>query len=92
MVDTAIKDGQNLFDALSVEEMKDFIRMGHEGGMVVALAGSITQEHESVLKEINPDVIGVREAVCGGPDRHSAISVEKTKAFIKLFQEEGVHA
>ena len=90
MVDTAIKDGKNLFDALSTEEIREFIEQGHEAGLRVALAGSIKSEHASRLLELKPDIIGVRGAVCEGKDRKTRISAEKTRTFVQLFHAEPV--
>lgn len=85
MVDTAIKDGKGLFDALSVEEIQCFIEEGHRAGLRVALAGSIKAEHSELLLELNPDIIGVRGAVCEGVDRKTRISPQKTEQFVSLF-------
>ena len=82
MVDTAIKDGKTLFDALTFEEIDEFVTAGHEAGMKVALAGSIGVDHAPTCFRLNPDVIGVRGAVCEGPDRHTKISPEKTREFV----------
>ena len=87
MVDTAMKDGKNLFDAMSLEEIHEFIRQGQEAGMKVALAGSLKAEHAAILLELNPDIIGVRGAVCEGKDRKTRISPEKTRRFIPIFHD-----
>lgn len=86
MVDTAIKDGKTLFDAMSIEELKEFVQAGQEAGMKVALAGSIGHQHAAYLEEIAPDIIGARGACCEGSDRTSSISVERTRAFVNLFR------
>jgi uncharacterized protein (UPF0264 family) len=81
MVDTAVKDGRATFDFMSEQDLKDFISLGHNFGMEVALAGSIDFLHLELLKRLDPDIIGVRGIVCGG-DRRSAIRadlVEKLK-------------
>src|SRR6185437_5016618 len=49
MVDTAIKDGATLFDALTFEEIRQFINDAHKAGMKVALAGSVRTEHMDAL-------------------------------------------
>jgi hypothetical protein len=85
MVDTAIKDGATLFDALTLDEIETFIREGQAAGMRVALAGSLKAEHAAVLFELQPDIIGVRGAVCEGTDRKTAISPEKTRQFVQMF-------
>ena len=92
MVDTAIKDGKTLFDVLTLNEINNFVNMAKEANLLVALAGSIKAHHTEELLNIQPDIIGVRGAVCEGPDRHSKISVEKTKSFIKLFRDDTVKA
>jgi uncharacterized protein (UPF0264 family) len=81
MVDTAVKDGRATFDFMSEQDLKDFISLGHNFGLEVALAGSIDFLHLELLKRLDPDIIGVRGIVCGG-DRRSAIRadlVEKLK-------------
>lgn len=87
MVDTAIKDGSTLFDALSIDEIQEFIGRGHERGLRVALAGSIKFDHCDVLTKLRPDIIGVRGAVCEGTDRKTKISAEKTDRFVALFHQ-----
>ena len=92
MVDTAIKDGGTLFDALSFEEIREFVAQGHQAGLRVALAGSIKTEHASLLVELTPDIIGVRGAVCEGKDRKTMISPEKTRKFVQLFHAKATEA
>jgi len=64
MVDTAIKDGKNLFEFMSKEEVERFIELAHKFGMFCALAGSLSWHHLEILKELKPDIIGVRTMVC----------------------------
>ncbi len=81
MVDTAVKDGRPTFDFMSEQDLRDFIALGHDSHLEVALAGSIGFAHLEMLKRLKPDIIGVRGIVCGG-DRNSAIRadlVEKVK-------------
>jgi (5-formylfuran-3-yl)methyl phosphate synthase len=85
MVDTAIKDGQTLFDNMSFDELRRFVNQARNAGLAVALAGSLTWEHSERLFELNPMLIGVRGAVCTGRDRMAAISPEKTRRFIAHF-------
>jgi len=86
MVDTAIKDGKTLFDNMTVDELKRFVRESQEAGMLVALAGSIKTKHAELLMEIHPDVIGVRGAVCeDSTNRRTRISPQKTNEFVELF-------
>jgi len=92
MVDTALKDGKTLFDNMTFDEIKRFITDGKEAGLVVALAGSIKFEHADVLFALDPHLIGVRGAVCGGPDRKTAICPDKTRRFVEYFHSRGASA
>lgn len=85
MVDTAIKDGTSLFDHMSVDDIKKFVNLAKDNGLMVALAGNIGWSHIEMLKTISPDIIGVRSIVCEG-DRSSMI---KRELVVKLM--EAVH-
>jgi uncharacterized protein (UPF0264 family) len=66
MVDTGIKDGRTTLEFLSVEELKTFVSESKAQGLETALAGSFKFEDIPAIKEIEPDIIGVRGIVCGG--------------------------
>ncbi len=75
MVDTAIKDGKSTFEFMSEAEIGEFVSLGHDFELEVAIAGTIKFEDLELLKRVAPDIIGVRGAVCGG-DRSSQIREE----------------
>lgn len=75
MVDTGIKDGRSTFEFLTEDELKEFVSSARKLGLQTALAGTIKFEDMPLLKEISPDIIGVRGCVCGG-DRDSTIKKE----------------
>ena len=81
MVDTAVKDGRPTFDFMSEADLRQFIDLGHDEGLEVAIAGSIAFGHLELLLKLQPDIIGVRGIVCGG-DRRSAVQ-EKLVAKLK---------
>lgn len=64
MVDTAIKDGKNLFEFMNTDALEKFIESARERGMFCALAGSLSWDHLEILKDLKPDIIGVRTMVC----------------------------
>ena len=86
MLDTAIKDGKTLFDALTLDEMREFVDLAKDGGLMVALAGSVKKEHIEALVDIRPDIVGVRGAVCDGGDRTNGITRDKVEAFMAYFR------
>lgn len=69
MLDTAVKDGKNLFSFLNLDELKEFTQRAHNSGIRVALGGSLTKEHIQPLSEIGVDIIGIRGAACRNSDR-----------------------
>jgi (5-formylfuran-3-yl)methyl phosphate synthase len=83
MVDTAFKDGKTLFDALSSQEIADFVGQGHEARLQVALAGSVRFEHLDELRRVKADVVGVRGCVCRANNRLSRIDAELVSQFVK---------
>ncbi len=64
MIDTAIKDGKTLFDHMEMVELEEFIEESRKKPLFCALAGGIKGTHTTALRELNPDIIGVRTAVC----------------------------
>jgi uncharacterized protein (UPF0264 family) len=78
MVDTGIKDGKSTFEFMSNDDLQRFIDLAHENRLSCALAGSIKFEDIPLLKELKPDIIGVRGMVCGG-DRSERIKAELVK-------------
>lgn len=82
MLDTFIKDGKNLLDALSEKEITEFVAEAHKYGLKVALAGSVRAEHMPFLAATGVDVVGVRGAVCSSNDRSTSINPAKCREFI----------
>lgn len=89
MVDTAVKDGKNLFDYMDLETISKFTSQIHSYGLKSALAGSVKEEHLKSLSELGCDVVGVRGAACIGGDRNSGIihrdAVARLKQMIENF-------
>ncbi len=71
MLDTYIKDDKGLFDFLSVKQLLQFKNLANNLNLEVALAGNLRKDTISKIKEISPDLIGVRSAVCEGFDRQN---------------------
>jgi (5-formylfuran-3-yl)methyl phosphate synthase len=82
MLDTFIKDGKNLLDALSEAELAEFVREAHAVNLKVALAGSVRAEHMPFLASTGVDVVGVRGAVCSSYDRSTTINPAKVREFL----------
>jgi uncharacterized protein (UPF0264 family) len=73
MLDTYVKDGKGLFDFLEVDQLKLFKDKAKELGLDVALAGNLRKDSLPKIREIKPDIIGVRSMVCEGFDRNNGM-------------------
>ncbi len=69
MLDTAVKDGKNLFDFQSSEQLKVFVDLAHQRGLGVALAGALRAQDLPVICKLGADFAGLRGAVCSTSNR-----------------------
>jgi uncharacterized protein (UPF0264 family) len=69
MLDTATKDGKNLFDYLTVGQLKKFVQSAHDFGLKAALAGSLRKQDLPVVYGLGADIAGLRGAACTNSDR-----------------------
>jgi hypothetical protein len=88
LIDTLTKDGRNLFDFLPEAQLKALVDEAKELGMSTALSGALRMTDLDALTRINPDIVGVRGAVCSREDRVGgrieAAAVEKVKHALEL--------
>jgi uncharacterized protein (UPF0264 family) len=85
MLDTAIKDGKNLFTFLTMDQLRSFVDAAHNYGLKVALAGSLKKEDLPAVYALGADVAGLRGAACTLSDRvNGRISREKVRELIEL--------
>jgi uncharacterized protein (UPF0264 family) len=70
MLDTYIKDEKNLFDFLNVDQLLEFKNKAKNSNLQVALAGNLNLKVLPKIKQISPDIIGVRSAICENNDRN----------------------
>lgn len=87
MVDTAIKDGRTLFDALDAAQLRAFVDAGHRAGLTVALAGSIRFEDIARVATAGADIVGVRGGVCVANDRTARIDAARVRRFTQRCRE-----
>lgn len=69
MIDTAIKDGKNLFTFLTIDQLRSFVDAAHDYGLKTALAGSLKKEDLPAVHALGADVVGLRGAACTHGDR-----------------------
>ncbi|MED5428872.1 MAG: (5-formylfuran-3-yl)methyl phosphate synthase, partial [Chloroflexota bacterium] len=83
LIDTLVKDGRNLFDFVPEERLKEMVLEGKELGMSTALSGHLKMSDLDELSRVNPDIVGVRGAVCQKGDRDSRVHWESVADFKK---------
>ncbi|MFL2803397.1 MAG: (5-formylfuran-3-yl)methyl phosphate synthase [Dehalococcoidia bacterium] len=81
LIDTLVKDGRNLFDFIPEERLKEMVLEGKELGMSTALSGHLKMDDLDELARVNPDIVGVRGAVCQKGDRDSRVYWESVLEF-----------
>ena len=85
MLDTAVKDGKNLFSFLSKPQLKSFVDAAHGYGLKAALAGSLRKEDLAEVYALGADVAGVRGAACSLNDRvNGEITREKVQELVEI--------
>ncbi len=81
LIDTLVKDGRNLFDFIPEDRLKEIVLEGKELGMSTALSGHLKMTDIDELSRVNPDIVGVRGAVCQKGDRDSRVHWESVAEF-----------
>jgi len=81
LIDTLTKDGRNLFDFMPEDLLREMVFDGKESGMSTALSGHLKIDDIDELARINPDIVGVRGAVCAKGDREDGIYWEAVAEF-----------
>ena len=81
LIDTLTKDGRNLFDFIPEAKLKEMVLEGKQLGLSTSLSGHLRIEDLDELARINPDIVGVRGAVCADGDRGRSVAWESVAEF-----------
>jgi len=79
LFDTFTKGKGSLLDFLSADELHELATKARDGGLFVALAGSLRCAHLPALRDLPADVIAVRSAACRAGVRMAAVDAEATR-------------
>jgi (5-formylfuran-3-yl)methyl phosphate synthase len=71
MLDTATKNGTNLFTYQTQSQLKTFVDLAHSLGLQAALAGSLRKQDLVTVYGLGADIAGLRGAACTGSDRNN---------------------
>ncbi|NHJ49180.1 MAG: hypothetical protein FK733_15435 [Asgard group archaeon] len=70
MIDTFDKTSdQSIFDIIPLNTLENFMQQARDLQLGTALGGSINLEHIPILKRLQPEIVGIRGAVCERGDR-----------------------
>ena len=87
MIDTGIKDGNNLFTFLTKPQLSSFVDAAHDYGLKAALAGSLQKENLHEVYALGADIAGVRGAACTLNDRiNGQITREKVQELVEIIK------
>ena len=81
LIDTLTKDGRNLFDFMPEQVLRDLVMEAKQAGLSTALSGHLKLDNLDELARINPDIVGVRGAVCSSGERDRAVAWEAVAYF-----------
>ena len=81
LIDTLTKDGRNLFDFIPEATLREIVLQGKELGLSTSLSGHLRIEDLDELARINPDIVGVRGAVCSQGARDRTVAWEAVAEF-----------
>lgn len=80
MVDTALKTGHSLPDAVGSDWLAAFVERARARGLLCGLAGSLRVGHIAPLARLAPDYLGFRGALCAERARAQALDARAVVA------------
>ena len=86
LIDTLTKDGRNLFDFMPEPVLRDMVMEAKQAGLSTALSGHLKLNNLDELARINPDIVGVRGAVCSSGERDRTVAWEAVAYFKEQLQ------
>jgi uncharacterized protein (UPF0264 family) len=79
LLDTADKGGPGLRELLAPDALAAWVARARAAGLLVALAGKLTADDLSSVREAGADIAGVRGAACEGDARLDRVSAVKVR-------------
>ncbi len=83
MLDTAVKDGTSLLQLMPAEHLTEFVRETSAYQLLSGLAGSLKMQDLPAIRELAPDVVGVRSAACRGDRVKGRVDERKVRGLRK---------
>jgi dihydroneopterin aldolase len=84
MLDTADKLAGSLRDWTDEDWLADFVRQARAAGLLVGLAGSLSEDDVRPLAALGPDYLGFRGALCADAKRDNCLDPKRVRAIRAL--------
>tara|TARA_B100000700_G_scaffold328630_1_gene447102 strand:+ start:477 stop:1187 length:711 start_codon:yes stop_codon:yes gene_type:complete len=88
LIDTYAKDSLDLLNLCSIDFLSKLIKKLKQNNIKIGLAGKLKENQIPQLIDLNPDLIGLRSAVCMQNNRKGEICMEKLKKLSFYFKDE----
>ena len=83
LLDTADKSGAGLRGLIEIGTLAAWVTRAHDNGLLVALAGKLTEDDLPFVRDAGADIAGVRGAACAG-GRTGHVSAERVRMLRSL--------
>jgi (5-formylfuran-3-yl)methyl phosphate synthase len=85
LIDTAIKDGNTLFDYMTAAELTALAQNAHAKGLLFGAAGALGKQQLPILRDAGIDVAGLRTAVCRHGKRTGILDPARVRNLLDAF-------
>jgi uncharacterized protein (UPF0264 family) len=82
LIDTAVKDGNTLFDFLNPQELRHMAEQSHSAALLFAIAGALRAEHLPLARDLGADVVGLRTAACRDGRRDGILDTARVRQLL----------
>ena len=83
LLDTAVKDGRNLFDFIGRGQLREIVERAHAEGLIFGAAGALNERHLAEVYAAGVDIVGVRTAVCLEDRRSGPLQPQRIRELIR---------
>lgn len=84
LLDTAIKDGQSLFDFISADAVHILAEQSHAHNLLFGLAGALCEPDLPLARKAGADVAGIRTAACRNNQRKGPLDVNRIGRLLQI--------
>lgn len=87
LLDTFVKDGRTTFDWLTEARLAALRQQAADSGLLFALAGQISVGHTPAIRDLQPDIVAVRGAVCDQSDRGRTVCQDRVRSLKAVLED-----